>query len=253
MIMSDDAIYATKGLTFMGGHDEKGRYILWGPTLREVYAIMVRMSGVWVPYKVYKNKKSKTHKHALQHLSHYRKKFDNAQFILDEIWEVVPINEMEKTYYEGEEEILSDIAKALGVGLGEFIVGLGRLDPTGHLMVGDRINGQIERVLDTATPEIGPFQFNIAKVPDPHRDQTANNGFGRRDPAVEGDIVPEKVEQSEHPGEGRDDSGQEGQGPEAGDNSTPEIHGVGTGHLVPASGVDNISETDAELGLETME
>lgn len=251
MTIMSDAIYATQGLTFMGGHDADGKlYILWGPTLREVFCIMVRLEGTWVPYKMYKNNRSKTKKRAEQHLKHYRKKYPNAQFNLDEIWESVPVNEMEKTYYEGEEEILSDIAETLGVGLDRFAVGLGRADRTGLIMVGDTISGQVERVLWTATPEIGPFQFNVARLPDPDREQHSDNGFGR--PTV-GDIVPEEIEQSPDTGDGRDGDREERAGETQGDSGEPQVHDIGTEPVVPDTGMHNGPEADAELGLETME
>ena len=138
----------------MGGSDEKGLFVCWGPMLREVYCIMIQIDGKWKPYKIYKNNKPKTLKRAKQHLKYYRVRYVEA-FKLEEIWEDVPVSEMEKTYYENEKEIAAEICERTGADGRRIVVGMGPREHTKRFLDPEREKDQVilREILKVAGPE----------------------------------------------------------------------------------------------------
>lgn len=95
----------------IGGRDEHNNryYVAIGPAIRNIYAIMwFDEEGHWVPYKMYKSVNNKIRKHAMKQVRNLRRT-QGQKFKLDVIWEAVPLEEMEKVYYDTEEEIRSKI------------------------------------------------------------------------------------------------------------------------------------------------
>lgn len=109
-----DSVLIQNGMMVCGGWDEGGYYAQWGPATRTIIAIMVLQDGDWVPYKMYKDNSPKNLKRAKHKRKLLRRKY-NARFRVEEIWETVPQEEMEKRYYDTAEEIAKEIVEATGI------------------------------------------------------------------------------------------------------------------------------------------
>lgn len=141
-----DRIHIGQGMTIMSQYKpDYGVGIYWGPTLRECYAIFVEIDGKFQPYKFYKNVSTKTLKRARQHLKYYRAHYPNA-FKLDVIWETVPLEEMNYTWYENTEKAIEEIEARMGQPRGRIVVGHGR-DDGGVLDAGTLNKKTFEQIL----------------------------------------------------------------------------------------------------------
>lgn len=98
-----DPINIINGTFMCGGEDENGEYVLKGPMTRNVWAIMIFTEDpetrkfTWLPYKIYNSNKSKVYKRARKKLLSLRIHY-NQRFRIEEIWENVPLEEMDKIY-----------------------------------------------------------------------------------------------------------------------------------------------------------
>lgn len=165
--------HLSNGMMLAGGKDEKGYYVLWGPMIREVPAIMIMLSGDWVPFKTYKNWKVKTLRHRGNHFRWLKKRYEQP-FKLQTIWQVVPTDEMEKTYYESEVQITEEISRRVGRPRGRVAMGFGRPRNAGPIYTADRTEGRVEQILENVGEDEILISVNV--VPD-----AADENLSRRD------------------------------------------------------------------------
>ena len=176
---TDDTVRIKNGLMFRGGRDEKGLFVIWGPFMRDIYAIMVLVDGTWGPYKMYKNATNKALHKATQHLKWIRHAHGGLiRFKIEMIWESVPEDEMEKTYYENEEEILNEIENKTGLTRRGVVVGMGRERDCGPILRGDYFEKKAKQIF-TGVGEKGT-EFRVDPAPDRQREPTS----GPSDPRV---------------------------------------------------------------------
>ena len=149
--MSGVPMETEKSICIIAGSDDNGLFVCWEPGTRLVYCILILYDGDWKPFKFYRNNKSKTKKRAKQHLKYYRKTYIN-DFKVEEVWETVPVEEMEKTYYEKTNQIVEDIKARSG--FGRVVVGF--RDRRRNLCFVEQHNHTQQEVLREILESTGP-------------------------------------------------------------------------------------------------